>query len=41
LTLRSGDSLSRDYERENLPHAVERLARAGVRLAALLNEILK
>ncbi len=41
LTLRSGDSLSREYERANLPRAVERLARAGVRLASLLNEILK
>ncbi len=41
LTLRSGDSLSRDYERENLPLAVGRLARAGVRLASLLDEILK
>jgi hypothetical protein len=40
-SLRSGDSLSRDYERENLPRAVERLARAGVRLAFLLNEMLK
>jgi len=41
LSLRSGDSLSREYERANLPRAVERLARAGVRLASLLNEILK
>jgi hypothetical protein len=41
LTLRSGDRLSREYERENLPHAVERLAMAGVRLAWLLNEILQ
>jgi nuclease S1 len=35
--LRSGDRLNRDYERENLPRAVERLAQAGVRLAELLN----
>jgi len=41
LSLRSGDSLSRDYERENVPRAVERLARAGVRLAFLLNDLLK
>jgi len=41
LYLRSGDALSRDYERENLPRAIERLARAGVRLASMLNEILK
>jgi hypothetical protein len=40
-TLRFGDSIGRDYERENLPRAVEQLARAGVRLASLLNEILK
>jgi nuclease S1 len=41
FTLRSGDAIGRDYERLNLPLAVERLARSGVRLAALLNEILK
>ncbi len=41
MTLRSGDTLSPDYERENLPRAVERLAKAGVRLAWLLNDILR
>jgi hypothetical protein len=41
VTLRSGDAIGREYERINLPRAVERLARSGVRLAALLNEILK
>jgi hypothetical protein len=41
LTLRSGVRLSREYEREYVPHAVERLARAGVRLAYLLNDILR
>lgn len=41
LSLRSGDTLSREYERDNLPRAVERLTRAGVRLAYLLNDILK
>jgi nuclease S1 len=40
-TLRSGDSISRDYERENLPLVVDRVARSGVRLAAMLNEIFK
>jgi hypothetical protein len=39
--LRSGASIGRDYERENLPLAVDRLARSGVRLAALLNVLLK
>jgi nuclease S1 len=39
--LRIGDSLGRDYERANLPVVTERVARSGVRLAALLNEILK
>jgi hypothetical protein len=38
--LRSGDAIGRAYEEINLPLAVERLARSGVRLAALLNEIL-
>ncbi len=40
-TLRSGDSIGRDYERQNLPVAVDRVARSGVRLAAMLNEIFK
>jgi hypothetical protein len=40
-TLRTGDSLGRDYERANLPLVTDRLARSGVRLAALLNEVLK
>ncbi len=40
-TLRSGDAISRDYERENLPRVVDRVARSGVRLAAMLNEIFK
>src|SRR5262245_25067406 len=39
--LRSGDAIGRDYERANLPLVVDRLARSGVRLAFLLNEILK
>ncbi len=41
VMLRTGDSISREYENKNLPEAVERLARSGVRLASLLNEILK
>jgi nuclease S1 len=41
VLLRSGDAISREYEKENLPVAVERLARSAVRLASLLNEILK
>jgi hypothetical protein len=41
VPLRSGAVLGRDYERENLPRAVERLARSGVRLASLLNAILR
>jgi hypothetical protein len=40
-TLRTGDSLGRDYERANLPLVTDRLARSGVRLASLLNELLK
>jgi hypothetical protein len=40
ITLRSGDAIGRAYEKSNLPLAVERLARCGVRLAFLLNEIL-
>ena len=40
-TLRSGDEISREYIEANLPAAVERLARSGIRLAALLNEILE
>jgi hypothetical protein len=39
ITLRSGDAIGREYERLNLPLAVDRLARSGVRLAALLNEV--
>jgi hypothetical protein len=38
--LRPGDELGRDYVDANLPVARERLARSGVRLAALLNAIL-
>jgi hypothetical protein len=40
-SLRTGDSIGRDYEQANLPLAVDRLARSGVRLAFLLNEILR
>jgi nuclease S1 len=40
-TLRTGDSLGRDYERANLPLVTDRLARSGARLASLLNEVLK
>jgi nuclease S1 len=39
-SLRPGDEIGQDYEDANLPVALERLARSGVRLAALLNEIL-
>jgi len=39
--LRTGDAIGRDYERANLPLVVDRLARSGVRLAFLLNEILR
>ena len=39
--LRSGDSIGRDYEHANLPLVTDRLARSGVRLAFLLNEILR
>jgi hypothetical protein len=39
FTLRRGDSIGRDYERDSVPRAVDRLARSGVRLAALLDEI--
>jgi len=41
VTLKPGDTLGEAYEAENLPFAVDRLARSGVRLAFLLNEILK
>jgi hypothetical protein len=41
VSLRMGDGISREYENENLPIAVERLARAGVRLSAMLNEMLR
>jgi hypothetical protein len=37
--LRSGATISREYEQENLPLAVDRVARSGVRLAAMLNDI--
>jgi nuclease S1 len=40
-TLRTGDSIGRDYEQAKLPVVVDRLARSGVRLAYLLNEILR
>jgi nuclease S1 len=40
-SLRTGDSLGRDYERANLPLVTDRVARSGVRLAFLLNAILK
>jgi hypothetical protein len=39
--VRTGDALGRDYERENLPLVTDRVARSGIRLAALLNEVLK
>ena len=39
-TLRPGEEVGRDYMEANLPLAVERVARSGVRLAAMLNEIL-
>jgi hypothetical protein len=38
--LRPGDELGPDYVEANLPLAVERVAQSGVRLAAMLNEIL-
>jgi hypothetical protein len=40
-TLRSGDSIGRDYERENVPKAADRLAQSGIRLAAVLEEVFK
>ena len=40
-TLRSGDSIGRDYERENVPRAADRLARAAVRLAVVLEDVFK
>ncbi len=40
-TLRAGDSIGLDYEIENVPRAADRLARSGVRLAALLDEVFK
>jgi nuclease S1 len=40
-TLRSGDSIGREYERENVPKATDRLARSAVRLAAVLEEVFK
>ena len=38
-TLRSGDSIGLEYEIENVPHAADRLARSGIRLAAMLEEV--
>jgi hypothetical protein len=38
--LRQGDEIGRDYIEANAPRAVERVAQSGVRLAAMLNEIL-
>jgi hypothetical protein len=40
-TLQPGDTLGPAYEAENTPLAADRLARAGVRLAYLLNEIFR
>ena len=40
-TLRSGDSIGLDYEIANVPRAADRLARSGVRLAAMLEDVLK
>ena len=40
-TLRSGDSIGRAYEQENTPKATDRLARSGIRLAAMLEEVFK
>ena len=39
-SLRPGDEIGRPYIEANLPIAVERVAQSGVRLAAMLNEIL-
>jgi nuclease S1 len=39
-TLRQGDEIGRDYIEPNARIAVERIAQSGVRLAAMLNEIL-
>jgi hypothetical protein len=38
--LRQGDEIGGDYLESNAPLAVERIAQSGVRLAAMLNEIL-
>lgn len=40
-TLRSGDEVGRGYIEANAPIAVERVAQSGVRLAAMLDEILR
>jgi hypothetical protein len=40
-TLRSGDSIGRNYERENVPKAADRLARSAVRLAVMLEDVFK
>jgi nuclease S1 len=39
-SLRQGDAIGPDYVDANVPRAVERIAQSGVRLAAMLNEIL-
>jgi hypothetical protein len=39
-SLRPGDEIGRDYIEANVPLAVERVAQSGVRLAAMLDEIL-
>ena len=39
-SLRQGDEIGPDYVDANFPRAVERVAQSGVRLAAMLNEIL-
>jgi hypothetical protein len=39
--LRTGDALGPAYENEHTPQAVDRLARAGIRLAFMLNEVLR
>jgi nuclease S1 len=40
-SLRPGDEIGRDYEHAHFPVVLERLAQSGVRLASLLNEILR
>jgi hypothetical protein len=41
VMFRTGDTVSLEYEKANTPVAVEQLARAGVRLAMILNDTLK